>query len=187
MNHVYWWHINAYRLANNEDLDEITHFTRVYTVCYLHDKKGSSEKEMQSYLEIISCDPTIYMWWTIPKLVHHIRRKNLLSAYWVKTNRMPQNWRNFLTLYLLVSTKTVLDREQGLTFLTNSLDQDRAQQSHRAWSGSKLFDTEGIPDLFVIFLKKGYIAENQKATLLKSYRITQHVNIYFFWVDTWFL
>ena len=47
-----------YRLANSDDLDEITHFIRVYTVCFMYDKKGSSEKEMQFYLEIISCDPS---------------------------------------------------------------------------------------------------------------------------------
>ena len=40
MDHLYWWRINAYRLANSEDLDEITHFIRVYTACYMYDKKG---------------------------------------------------------------------------------------------------------------------------------------------------
>ena len=32
--------------ANSKDLDEITHFIRFYTACYMYDKKGSSEKEM---------------------------------------------------------------------------------------------------------------------------------------------
>ena len=47
MNQLYWCRINACRMANSEDLDEITHFIRVNTVCYMYDKKGSSEKEMQ--------------------------------------------------------------------------------------------------------------------------------------------
>ena len=49
------------RLANSEDLDEIIHFIRVYTACYMCDKKGSSEKEMLFYFEILSCDPSIYI------------------------------------------------------------------------------------------------------------------------------
>ena len=52
--------INVSRLANSEDLDEMTHFIRVYTVCYKYEK-GITEKEMQFNLEIISCDPSLYI------------------------------------------------------------------------------------------------------------------------------
>ena len=67
------------RFANSDVLDEMTHLIRVYTVCYMYDKKESLEKEMQFYLEIISCDLSI------PKVMHLIRKKNPLSSYMVKT------------------------------------------------------------------------------------------------------
>ena len=38
MNHLYRLSINVSRLANSEDLDEMTHFIRVYTVCYKYEK-----------------------------------------------------------------------------------------------------------------------------------------------------
>ena len=44
----------------SEDLDEMTHFIRVYTVCYKCEK-GYTEKGMQFNLAIISCDPSIYI------------------------------------------------------------------------------------------------------------------------------
>ena len=59
--------------------------------------------------------------------MHLIRRKNPFSKYRVKTNRMPQKMKK---LYLLVSTKSSFGSRSGLAFLVNSLDQDRAQQSH---------------------------------------------------------
>ena len=45
MNHLYCLGINVSRLANSEDLDEMPHFIRVYTVA-TSIKKGSTEKEM---------------------------------------------------------------------------------------------------------------------------------------------
>ena len=56
MNHLYCLGINVSCLANSEDLDEMTHFIRVYTVCYKY-KKGS----MLFNLEIISCDLSLYI------------------------------------------------------------------------------------------------------------------------------
>ena len=48
-------------LANNEDLDEMPHNTAFHQDlhCLLRQKQ-SSEKEIQFYLEIITCDPSIY-------------------------------------------------------------------------------------------------------------------------------
>ena len=45
MSHLYWLDINVSRLPNSEDLDEMTHFIRVYTVCYKYEK-GYTEKEL---------------------------------------------------------------------------------------------------------------------------------------------
>ena len=70
----------------------------------------------------------------------------------VTTNRMPQKWRNLLTPFLLASTKTV-SIEITLDVSRKQSGSRSAQQSHRTRSGSKLFDTEGIPDFFGYFSK----------------------------------
>ena len=88
MNHLYCLGINVYRLANSEDLDEMTHFIRIYTVCYKYEK-GSTEKEMKFNFEILSCDPSLHIM-EHPKLMHIIRRKNPLSAFMLKAKRMSQ-------------------------------------------------------------------------------------------------
>ena len=59
MSHLYCLGTNVSRLANSEDLDEMTHFNSAYTVCYKYEK-GSTEKEMFN-LEIISCVPSLYI------------------------------------------------------------------------------------------------------------------------------
>ena len=61
------------------------------------------------------------------KLMHLIRRKNPLSEYRVKQIECRKNEE---TLSAIVSTKNSFGSRSGLTFLVNSLDQDRAQQSH---------------------------------------------------------
>ena len=48
-------------LANSEDPDEILHSATFHQCLqYLLRLKGSSEKEIQFQLEIITCDPSIY-------------------------------------------------------------------------------------------------------------------------------
>ena len=59
--------------------------------------------------------------------MHLIRRTNPFSEYRFKTNRMPQKMEK---LFLLVSTKNSFGSRSGLSFLVNSLDQDRTQKSH---------------------------------------------------------
>ena len=58
-----------------------------------------------------------------------IGRKNQLSAYMLKANRMPQKWRSLLTLHQLVSTKQFwieirldVSRKQGPTHIEPDLD-----------------------------------------------------------------
>ena len=52
MNHLYWLGMNVYRLANSEDLDEMTHFIRVYTVCYMYVKRILREWNVLIYIWI---------------------------------------------------------------------------------------------------------------------------------------
>ena len=49
-------------LANSEDPDEILHHTAFHQGlhCLLR-QKPSSEKEIHNYLEILTCDPSIYI------------------------------------------------------------------------------------------------------------------------------
>ena len=51
-----------YTLANSEDPDEMQHNAAFYQGLHylLIQKKQSSEKKIQFYLEIITCDPSIY-------------------------------------------------------------------------------------------------------------------------------
>ena len=77
--------INVYRLANSEDLDEMTHIIRVYIVCYMYEKRDPQRKKCNSIWKLYAVTP-LYKKWTIPKLMHLIRRKNPLSAFMAKTN-----------------------------------------------------------------------------------------------------
>ena len=43
---------NVYRLANSEDLDEMTHFIRVYTVCFMYEKRDPQRKKCNLILKL---------------------------------------------------------------------------------------------------------------------------------------
>ena len=63
-------------LANSEDPDEIPHNAAFHQGLHsLLRQEQSSEKEIQYFLEIITCDPQ-YIQWTIPSYLYQTRRKN---------------------------------------------------------------------------------------------------------------
>ena len=59
-------------LANNEDPDKVPHNAAFHQGphCLLRQIE-SKEKEIQFYLEIIICEPFIYIQWTLPSLLYH--------------------------------------------------------------------------------------------------------------------
>ena len=108
-----------------------------------------------------------------------IGRKNPLSAYMLKANRMPQKWRSLLILHLLVSTKNSFGSRSGLTFLAN-----RAQHTlDLIWIQMVWYWRYSW--FFCYFYEKGHFEENQKATLLKSHKINHACTDLFFL--SWFL
>ena len=71
-------------LANSEDPDEMLHYAAFHQgLHYLPSQKGSLEKEIQFYLEIIACDPSIYTM-DQPKFIAFYQKEESISAYRVK-------------------------------------------------------------------------------------------------------
>ena len=66
-------------LASSEDPDEMPHNAFHQGLhCLLFGKNAIQRQKILFYLEIITCDPSIYIQWTIPCLLHQTRRKNPL-------------------------------------------------------------------------------------------------------------
>ena len=66
-------------LTNRKDTDEMPHnatFDRCLH-CLLRLQRAS-EKKRQLYLESIICDPSMYLKWIIPSLLHQSKMKSLL-------------------------------------------------------------------------------------------------------------
>ena len=79
MNHLYCLGINVSCLANSEDLDEMTHFIRVYTVCYKYEIGIHRERNVIFNLEIISCDPSLYMM-ELPHINAYYRKEESIKC-----------------------------------------------------------------------------------------------------------
>ena len=119
-------------------------------------------------LEIISCDPSLYIT-DHPKINESNQKEESIKCIHVKTNRMPQKWRNYLSASV----------NQKQFWIEIRLDVSRKQ------FGSKSGPTHIAPNLdpnclilkvfliFFYFSEKGHFEENQKVMLLKSHTNTQ--------------
>ena len=140
--------------------------------CLLQVYKRDTRRKKFNLIWKLKAVTPLYILWTIPKLMHLIGRKNPLSAYMVKANRMPQKWKSLLTPSTCVH-KNSFGSRSGLTFLANRPQHTLVLiwiQTVWYWRYSWFF---------VIFLKKVTLKKIRRRHFEKSYKFTQHVKIYF--------
>ena len=66
-------------LANSEDPDRLQPDRSSASALFAKINQPT-EKEILFYLEIITCDPSLYIQWTFPSLIYHTRRNSLLIS-----------------------------------------------------------------------------------------------------------